>query len=429
MSIWHGGIALSLAVMVGQAVSAAPKFDVVPAKPYQTRGGLGNVLAKLDAGKEVKIGYFGGSITAAGGWRPKTLAWFQKTWPNAKASEINAAIGGTGSDLGVYRYQHDVLQFKPDLVFVEFAVNDGGAAPEQIWRAMEGIVRQTWLQDPTIDLCYVYTYRVGYEKDVDAGNCWRAASADELLAAHYDIPSINVATRICELQRAGQLVYQPAKGPDGKPQPVAAGAIKFSDDGVHPLDAGHQIYCDQIAEAITAWRQGATAAPHALKEPFIADHWTAAKMVELKPSMLSAGWRKLAPTDAFAKQFGHRVPSLWEATKPGETISFKFKGTTASLYDILGPNMCQVNITVDGKARSKPVPRFDSYCSWFRLATLGLVGGADAVHEVKVEIDAKQPDRSSVTKLESQKPGYDPKKYDGTVFRVGAILLLGDLVE
>ena len=176
MNRWLPGVALSMALMIGPA-SAAPKFEVVPLKASVQRGGLGNVLAKLDAGQNVTIAYFGGSITAAGGWRPKTLQWFKQTWPNAKITEINAAIGGTGSDLGVYRYQHDVLQYKPDLVFVEFAVNDGGAAPEQIWRAMEGIVRQTWKQDPATDICYVYTFREGYEKDVDAGNCWRAVSA------------------------------------------------------------------------------------------------------------------------------------------------------------------------------------------------------------------------------------------------------------
>ncbi len=64
--------------------------------------------------------------------------------PKAAFTEINAAIGGTGSDLGVYRLKQDVLDHKPDLMFVEFAVNDGATEPEQIYRSMEGIVRQTW---------------------------------------------------------------------------------------------------------------------------------------------------------------------------------------------------------------------------------------------------------------------------------------------
>ena len=76
---------------------------------------------------------------------------------SATISEINAAIGGTGSDLGVFRFKQDVLVQKPDLVFIEFAVNDGGATPEQIFRCMEGIVRQTWSALPECDICFVYT--------------------------------------------------------------------------------------------------------------------------------------------------------------------------------------------------------------------------------------------------------------------------------
>jgi lysophospholipase L1-like esterase len=97
----------------------------------------------------------GGSITAQAGWRPKTLAWFKKNFPSATFSEINAAIGGTGSDLGVFRLQHDVLDHKPDLLFVEFAVNDGGTEPSRIQQAMEGIVRQTWKANPKTDICFV----------------------------------------------------------------------------------------------------------------------------------------------------------------------------------------------------------------------------------------------------------------------------------
>jgi len=148
------------------------------------RGGLPNVLAKLKAGKEVRVGYLGGSITAAPGWRVKSLKWLQEQYPAAKLSEINAAIGGTGSDLGVFRAQHDVLQFKPDLLFVEFAVNDGGTGPEQIQRCMEGIVRQTWRVDSTTDICFVYTLSLPYLADLKAGNDSRSATAMEAVADH-----------------------------------------------------------------------------------------------------------------------------------------------------------------------------------------------------------------------------------------------------
>ena len=78
------------ALFVVHAAFAAD--DLVPAQECRPRAGLPNFLAKANTpGAAVKIGYLGGSITAQNGWRPKTLAHFQKTWPQAKFSEINAA--------------------------------------------------------------------------------------------------------------------------------------------------------------------------------------------------------------------------------------------------------------------------------------------------------------------------------------------------
>src|SRR5438046_1607494 len=74
---------------------------------------LGRVFAKLKAGQETTIAYFGGSITAAAGYRVKTFNWFKETFPQARLVEVNAAIGGTGSDLGAFRCATDVIAKKP----------------------------------------------------------------------------------------------------------------------------------------------------------------------------------------------------------------------------------------------------------------------------------------------------------------------------
>jgi hypothetical protein len=129
------------------ADNESPRRDV---DEIRVRGGIPNLLRKARAadGREIRVAYLGGSITAAAGWRVKSLEDFQKRFPDVRWKEIHAAIGGTGSDLGVFRLQQDALAHKPDLLFVEFAVNDGGTAPARIQCAMEGIVRQTWQANP-----------------------------------------------------------------------------------------------------------------------------------------------------------------------------------------------------------------------------------------------------------------------------------------
>jgi hypothetical protein len=50
------------------------------------------------------------------------------------------------------------------------------------------------------------------------------------------------------------------------------------------------------------------------------------------------------------------------------------------------------------------------------------------VHTIEVTLDAEQPDRSSVTDQTRNEPGFDPARYDGTVLRVGAIMLIGEIL-
>jgi len=210
------------------------ELNVAAAQIFHPRNGIGNTLAKLNAGRPVTIAYFGGSITAAAGWRPKTLAWFRQRYPRSEITEVNAAIGGTGSFLGVFRCRQDVLKHDPDLIFIEFAVNDGDEAPEAIWRQMEGIIRQARAANPMVDICYVYTLHTKFVPEISGGMNPSAASADEMLAEHYGIPSINVALRIVQLHSENKLIYSRTTASDGTFLPTPPGVVLFSNDECHP---------------------------------------------------------------------------------------------------------------------------------------------------------------------------------------------------
>lgn len=417
---WIGGVAMAVAA----AAAAGSEGELVPPRLVSVRGGLGNVLAKLEAGAAVRIAYFGGSITAANGWRPKTLKWFQQTWPQSKVSEINAAIGGTGSDLGVFRCGQDVLAHKPDLVFVEFAVNDGGAAPEAIYRTMEGIVRQVWRADPTTDICFVYTIHRGFMDSYHKGLCNRSTSAHERVADHYAIPSINMAMRVAELHKEGKLVFPfPAK------ETPPEGTLVFAHDECHPTDAGHELFTQVITDGLKEIQKASKPGAHKLPEPLRADNWENAKLVPLEPSMLTPGWRRLPADQGLGKAFGGRLPAIWEAAAPGEKLAFRFKGTLARLYDLVGPDGGKAICSVDGKV-TRTVQRFDRYCTYHRLATLPIAEGLeDKEHSVVVEVSPEQPDREPVLAQVRGQKGFDPKRYEGTVLRVGYIMLIGDIIH
>lgn len=423
---------LLFSLFAATALYAADDFPLVPAQECHPRAGLPNFFAKANkAGAEVKIGYLGGSITAQPGWRPKTLAYFQKTYPQAKFSEINAAIGGTGSDLGVFRLKQDVLDQKPDLLFVEFAVNDGGAAPEQIFRCMEGIVRQTWKALPDCDICFVYTVTEALVPAMLEGKFQRSASAMEKIADHYGIPTIHMGMEVAKLAKEGRLVWKAKLPKTDKEKKALEGKFVFAPDSVHPhVETGHELYL----EAIVRSQQPIIAAskktgPHTLGAPFIATNYEQAKMLPITAATLSAGFKLLdAKTDDFGKRWANRMTALHKGSQPGDTITFKFKGTRCAIYDIIGPDCGQVSVTLDDKPASF-VPRFDAYCTYHRLATL-LVGTdlEDKEHTVKIVIDAKQLDKAAILAKNGNKID-KPERFAGTCFYPGAILLVGEMLK
>jgi lysophospholipase L1-like esterase len=410
---------------------AADELPLAPAVECTARAGLPNFLSKIATpGAEVRIAYLGGSITAQEGWRPKTLAYFQKTYPNAKIMQINAAIGGTGSDLGVFRLKHDVLDLKPDLIFVEFAVNDGGQSPANIYKYMEGIVRQTWKALPECDICYVYTVTDTLIAPLYEGKLPRAASAMEKIADHYGIPSIEMAMDVAKLAKEGKLILKMKKPVTDEEKAKVGDKMIFAPDGVHPYpETGHELYLQAILRSLPAIAAASgKPAAHELKAPFTPDNYENAKMIPIERARLSSGFQKLDPaTDPLAKRFGNRVPSLYRADKPGETVTFSFKGRSVAIYDLIAPDAGQIIVTLDGKP---PVirARFDGFATYPRLATLGIASDLPrAVHTVKLEISKDQPDKAKILGQRGEKMD-DPKRFDGTAFYPGAILLVGELV-
>lgn len=423
-------VAVLLLVPIARS-AAAPDLPLVPAQECRPRGGWPNFFAKATTpGAEVRIAYFGGSITAQAGWRPKTLAHFQNTFPQAKFSEINAAIGGTGSDLGVFRLKQDVLDHRPDLVLVEFAVNDGGASTEQIFRCMEGIVRQIRRARPDCDIGFVYTLTEALSAPMLEGKFQRSASAMEQIADHYGIPSIHFALEVAKLARAGRLVWKAPLPKTAAEKQALGDKIVFAPDAVHPHpETGHELYLQAFVRALAPIR-AASGRPvsHPLPAAHTASNYERGQLLPITAARASAEFSALdLRTDAFGKQWSKRLPTLLRAEKAGATLSFKFKGTRCAIYDLLGPDGGQVRVTLDERA-PEIRPRFDAYCTYHRLNTL-LIGTelADTVHTVKIELLAESPDKAKILAQRNQKIE-DPAKYAGLRFHPGAILLVGELI-
>ena len=305
------------------------------------RDGLPNFFAKLVAGGPVRIAYLGGSITAANGWRPKSLAWFKAQYPKAEFIEINAAISGTGSDYGACRIAADVLSKNPDLVFMEHRVNGGGGFEA---KSVEGIVRQIWRKNPRTDLCLVYTLSLGMLKDLQAGKQTSFGAIMETVANAYGIPSIDLGVEIAQREKVGELIF--------KSDTAVAGKLVFSKDGVHPGNEGHDVYRNVIARSMLAMQSLGKPQAHPLPAPLEPRCWETASLVPLKQAVLSSGWKVVdTKTDAlYREDFGRTDAMLrgaMKCEKAGETITVKWNGTTLGFSDIPQGSGMEVEVAID----------------------------------------------------------------------------------
>jgi len=218
----------------------------------EVRNGCPNVLKKLKAGGAVTVVFLGGSITENRGSFATTIPkWLGEQYPAAKIQAINAGWGGTGSALGAQRMDREVLVHHPDLLFVEFAVNDM-ATPD--FAHMERIVRKTWTANAETDIVFLYTIS---QSDLDfykKGIFPPSIVEHEKAAAHYGVPMIAIGESVAAKVLAGSLAW-----PD------------FSNDTCHPHLRGYTHYTEAMAAALPPILAAGQPGPHAMPEPMAAN--------------------------------------------------------------------------------------------------------------------------------------------------------------
>ncbi|MVM33174.1 SGNH/GDSL hydrolase family protein [Spirosoma sp. HMF4905] len=386
---------------------------------FHQRGGLPNFFQKIKEGREINVAYIGGSITEADeGWRSLTFNWLRINYPHNSFNEINATIGGTGSNLGVFRIDHDVLIRKPDLVFVEFAVNDSGRSPHQITQSMEGIVRKIWEANPATDICFVYTLSANQLKDLQEGRYQVTAQTMEEIANRYQIPSINMGVEVARLATEGALIFT------GKPE-ENPGKIVFTTDRTHPLSkSGHPIYASVVRKYLEAMEPIHGKNTHGLPAPLATDNWEPAQLITLSELPPSAHWEKLPADHELVKLFSSFMPAIYKVSSLEAVLRIRFKGTTLGFYDVIGPKSGMLDVTLDGV--KKDIQRFDQFCHYYRKSSFYLEGLSDSVHEVTVRVPGTPFDKAAIILKRNIKID-DPSRYAENNWYLSNLLLIGKL--
>jgi len=391
------------------------------------RNGLPNFFKKLQSGQHATIAYLGGSITAASdGWREHSASWLQKRYPLASIKSIDAAIGGTGSDFGVFRLRKQVLELNPDLIFIEFAVNDGEMSPELIHETMEGIVRQTWQYDSHIDICFVYTMASPMLAALQQGKLPVSSRAMEDIAQHYGIPSVNLGMEVASLSLKGKLIFK------GKIDEYP-GKIVFSPDNVHPYaETGHRLYTEALARSLQliVGNHPNLQMTHKLVKPFTSSNWEEAKMISVSDLHKSGSWQVIKPSDdSVARLMPKTLSYLAKSTQPGSTIQVKFAGRMIGLFDIIGPGCGQYLVNLDNQ-EPKLFPRFDPYSTYYQPQPLfiPIPDLNQKIHTIEFKVSDVVPDKAAILQEINNKID-DPQRYKENACYAGQLMLIGQIVQ
>lgn len=207
-------------------------------------------LKKAKAGEPLTVAFLGGSITVGSGaainksYVNLTEMWLKEQFAESDVKIINAGISGTGSLIGIHRLKKEVLDLKPDIVVLEFAVNDGVGDNDNLLNLNDGIAFESIVRD--ILKSNSQTAVIILNECVQNG--YSSRKDKEETAKFYQVPVLDYFYAVDILISGGKNTWS-----------------DFTKDSIHPTTLGHkvtyEILTDFFQKALAAENQTANLVP------------------------------------------------------------------------------------------------------------------------------------------------------------------------
>ena len=329
------------------------------------------VFARLERGERVRLAVVGGSITQGAGapsranqWASRFAEGWRRAFPKATVDLVNAGIGATGSDIGAFRLARDVLAKAPDVVVVEFSVND--APGEARAASYEGVLRQL-LKDPR-GIAVLALGMVG--QTGNSAQAWHGK-----VAARYEVPYVSYRDAL----------YYPY---------VKEGAVKWTDispDTIHPNDDGHAYAAAllnwTVSRRYAAWRTAGRPSPALppLAAPLYGTRYDQGRFALMQDAKILENRGFFPLRDA-----------CWgvglACTNANGRLVFEVEGATVALLYRCGNkpyNWGKIAVTIDG---ARVVDGLDCFRDqwWWYTPSLFLCQSRPGRHVVEVETKAEK---------------------------------------
>lgn len=234
--------------------------------------GIQRAIKRAKRGEHVTLAYIGGSVTQGAGATPiNTECYAYRSWQafaetygvGENVHLIKAGVGGTPSELGMIRFERDVLRdgaVSPDIVVIEFAVNDAGDETKGI--CYESLVQKVLALPgkPAVVLLFAVF--------ADDSNLQERFIP---IGSHYGLPMVSIRDAVTP-----QFRFNPGEG-------RVVSKNQFFYDAFHPSNVGHQIMADCLTHL---WEKSLCQEPEQeqydilMQQPVIGNTFAAVKLLD-----------------------------------------------------------------------------------------------------------------------------------------------------
>ena len=328
---------------------------------------LAKAMKKSADGESITIGVIGGSITqgsCASTYNNCYANLFYEYWaqkfPSSEVSFVNAGIGGTNSYLGVHRADEQLLEYKPDVVIVEFSVNDTDRLMNKY--SYDSLVRKILSCDNEPAVILLFTTQE------NGTSLWETHKE---IGDAYDLPMLS---------------YREAVFPE-----VSAGTVNWKDispDNIHPNDIGHMLigqiisrYLDSVYDDLDNIDTSDTAFT---TKAYTADYYRDAKMYsakEIEPQEISGF--EIGTNSVYPQLFPDNFVTEGEGRLVFETdcscLGFFFLKQTDG-------NGGKYDVYVDGKRKGVLDADFSGGWGTYGETQQVLIGKEKAHHVIEVKL-------------------------------------------
>ena len=330
-----------------------------------------------DPAKDITVAFIGGSITQGKNYTDPFIEKWQAD-RTGKITMINAGIGGTTSSYGTMRLYEDVLSKKPDIVFIEFTLNDSYLSEAQTKKNVESMIRQCYESDhqPVVSFIIIPDRRTNTD-----GSYSIATKAGYYTTAmeYYGLTPFNAHQLVVDAIDDGGYTWDSFVS-EGNVHPDKTQGANIATVMYNDFKANYSDYVKNIT-----WK---------VEKGFNADTYSQPSIVSSAKASYDSSWENSKVDDVVTEGYGvpTKLPfeSFMASSKEGGKMSLKFKGTKILISSLMGKQGKGAKYVItnsDGVVeKTGDITTYISGYNWYENIILTVDGLEDTNHTLTITV-------------------------------------------